>query len=392
MPGNVAILVLLGRYPVWSEAFLQRDVARLAANISRLRVAALARAESFSPQVYPLDVVFPPAIANCANPGAGCGEGHRRSVVFPPVAREVFSLTRHRREARWLLAFCRREGVGHIHAEFCDLPALMARAVARRAGISYSVGAHARDVFCCKYRLPSLLRDARFVTVCNAAAQNRLLELDALPPSRLHLVHHGLDAGQLPYRAPRERGKMLNLVFAGRFVAKKGGDMLLQAVADSAIRSRVRLRVIGAGPERGRWEDLARRLNLAPPELCWSETLSQDALRTVLADADAVVLPSCVAPDGDRDGIPNVMLEAMALGCPVVGTPVGGIPDVLTPETGWIANSATPAGVTAVLHEFLAAGLPTVAGRCAAARRVVERDFSPESATARRTQLFSEII
>lgn len=193
-------------------------------------------------------------------------------------------------------------------------------------------------------------------------------------------MHHGLPLEQFPFR-PLERrtnggGGVTppELLAAGRLVPKKGGLDLLAALQTPPLCDRRPvLTIIGDGPERGLLEreiakrGLASQVLLRPP--LPSPLFHQQFLRAAL-----FVAPYKPAPDGDADGIPNVVLEAFALGVPVVGTDAGGLPEVLTERTGF----STPHSQPAALARSIAAALEDRAAameRARAARALVESDF-----------------
>ena len=381
------ILLLLAEFPVWSEAFLHREIAALLDRDKRFRAAALRGTPSSHP---PLEIISGTSEPAAAAPG--------RPSKLPRPLRAMGSSLRHRAARRALTDYCHRNGVQHIHAEFCDLPAELARVVARRLGISYSVGAHARDVFCCKYNLANLLKEARFATVCNGAARDALLRNGSVEDRRCHLVHHGLPLDDWPFQHTRPPGRDLRLLWAGRMVPKKGLDLLLNALAlfgesHAAFGADATwsLSLFGEGCEALRLRRLAGSLRLEP-HLRWHSPRCASELREAFNQADALVLPACIAPDGDRDGIPNIALEAMASGLPVVATTTGGLRDIITPETAWVAESATAEGVADALDAFADPADGTREQRSLCARRRVEADFDLETTAAVRQRLFSQAL
>jgi glycosyltransferase involved in cell wall biosynthesis len=217
----------------------------------------------------------------------------------------------------------------HLHAHFLHSPAAIAFLARKVSGQPYSLSGHAKDIYT---TLPDNLRmrcrDAQFVTTCTAANRRHLIEEIGLPPSRVSLCRHGVDTHR--FRAPRSDAHAGRIVTAGRLVPKKGFDLLLRACAELG-RTGVgfQLRIIGSGPLRDELLALAEHEGIADRvELPGS--VSQFALAAELARAELFALAPVIMPDGDRDGIPNVLLEAMAAGLPVVASAVSGIPEVVT--------------------------------------------------------------
>lgn len=208
-------------------------------------------------------------------------------------------------------------------------------------------------------------RLATAVVTCNKAAEARLREVLGEPASaKVRLIHHGLDRSALPRR--KEEGDYL--LAAGRLEPKKGFDLLVRACAILKQRAVI----AGEGSEREALEKLIAAES-APVELRgW---VRHDELIALLAGAKAVVVPSVVDAEGDRDGIPNIVLEAMAVGVPVIATDAGGIAEAVKDgETGWLAAQATAKGLAAKVKEALSD--PRRADIIARAGALIEKDFS----------------
>lgn len=390
------ILILLAEYPVWSEAFLHRGIHSLCALDSRFRVAALRGESSVTAQTGSSSAAIPsnPTVDILTPTGASQAVGRSHPRLPRPLSTLATRL-RHSSALRPLLRHCEQHAVRHIHAEFCDLPAYLARAAAARLGITHSVGAHARDVFCCKYSLPNLLRDTRFVTVCNSAAEQELLRRSAVPRDRLHLIHHGLPLAEWPFTPDRKKHNEIRFLWAGRMVPKKGLDLLFRALAlwsDQAGSPPLwQLTMVGGGSEKPRLQALARSLGIVD-RITWRLPLSAAKLRDEFADADALVLPARIAGNGDRDGIPNVALEAMASGLAVIATPTGGLPDVARTDTAWMANSANVDALAEALNAFARSSSEEADARRQRAREQVENRFDLATTTDQRRNLFVQSL
>ena len=165
---------------------------------------------------------------------------------------------------------------------------------------------------------------------CTAAAH---AHLDALAPGRVALVYHGLDRrlfGPPATFGSRRDGAdpadPVRLLAVGRFQPKKGYLTLLEAVA--RVRAAVRLTVVGYGPLEAELRARAAALGLAD-RVRWTGALDQPAVRAHYRTSDVLVLASEIAPDGDRDGLPNVVVEALSQGLPVVATRAAAIPELV---------------------------------------------------------------
>ena len=221
----------------------------------------------------------------------------------------------------------------HLHAHFAHDPTMVALLTHLLTGIPYSFTAHARDLY--QVPKPALVaraeRATAVVTECTASVEYLAGLLPAASASRVRIIHNGLSLHEF---RPREHdgdgpGPPL-LLSVGRLVEKKGfGDLLAACRRLKDSGRPFRCHILGEGPERGRLAALLQELDLGDcVSLEGAHTRRQivDAYR----QADVFALTPFVTEDGDRDGIPTVLVEAMASGVPVVTTAVAGIPDLVT--------------------------------------------------------------
>src|SRR5437867_2395515 len=258
--------------------------------------------------------------------------------------------------------------VAGVHAYFAHLPAEVAAHAARRLNVPYGFNAHARDVRkVAQEELAERARQAACVVACN---------YDVVPDlagggSAVQFVSHGVDSQRFrPY--PFAPVQPFRLLAVGRLVEKKGFAQLIQAVAQLSMP--FRLRIIGDGPERQGLTEAIRAAHLTDRvELCASQTHAELPLE--YARAHVVVVPSIVDRSGDRDGLPNVVLEAMASGRPVVASNAGAISSaIVSGHSGFLVPPGNPIALTRLL-EWLG-GRPALwpqLGRNGRAR--VTRDF-----------------
>jgi glycosyltransferase involved in cell wall biosynthesis len=226
--------------------------------------------------------------------------------------------------------------VRHLHGHFAHGATTVTWLGSVITGIPFSFTGHAKDIYEPSLNpaglLPRKLRAAQFVVTCTEANRAHLLAL--APDARIHRVYHGLNADFAELlRGSGERvnaGPALRLLSIGRLVEKKGFDLLVDATAVLASRGvQVETRIVGedgdaAAGLRERIEGLGlgSRVTLVGP-------LGQAAIHAELERASLFCLPCRVLGSGDRDGIPNVLVEAMAAGVPVVTTDVSGIPELV---------------------------------------------------------------
>jgi glycosyltransferase involved in cell wall biosynthesis len=282
--------------------------------------------------------------------------------------------------------------VEHLHAHFATAPALVAMFASELSGTSYSFTAHARDIYV--DTRPELLRAQMerakaVVTICE---YNRryLRQISPLTHGKVHCIYNGLDMADFNFRWPRafDAGRPLILCVA-RLVEKKGLQNLIEAAA--SLRQRgldFQVEIIGDGPLRTALEGLATQLGLSGcVKLVGPQPI--ETVRLAYHRAAIFALPCLVSCDGDRDGIPTVLLEAMLSGLPVVSTFVAGIPELVdSPEVGVIVESGD-SGLLAMALESLLVD-PHRRDRIArCARTRAETHFSIEASCERLSALFN---
>jgi colanic acid/amylovoran biosynthesis glycosyltransferase len=279
------------------------------------------------------------------------------------------------------LLFARRlraAGVQHLHAHWASYPATLAWIIHRMTGLPYSVTGHAHDLYLPNPMLPRKVRESKFFATISEF--NRALLIQTCGPGALdkvRLVRCGLPLEEFPLRtAPRRaEGGLPTLLSIGRLVDYKGFDVLVRACA--RLRddgSPVACVVVGEGPERPALERLVRTLRL-DDLVRFEGALRQDEVRARLREADLFVLACVRGRDGQQDGIPIVLMEAMALGVPVISTNLSGIPElVVDRQTGLLAAPGDDAHLAAVIRRLLED--PMLAGTLAAGGRArVEKEF-----------------
>ena len=263
---------------------------------------------------------------------------------------------RGRRFGQALVLATELEGdVGRLHAHFLHTPTSVARYAAKLCGLPWSASAHAKDVWTTpEWEKREKLAECAWLTTCSRAAYDELARL--APPGRVALIYHGLDLGRFPPAPPAPAlrdgsrpDEPVRLLSIGRAVAKKGYDDLLDALALLPRGLAWRLVHVGGGPERKRLMRRAARLGIAE-RIEWRGALAQEDVLAALRDADLFVLASRIAKDGDRDGLPNVLMEAQSQGVACVATAVSGIPELIRDgETGLLAPPDDPAALAGAL-------------------------------------------
>ncbi len=244
-----------------------------------------------------------------------------------------------------------------LYAHFLHTPASVTRYAALMTGLPWSASAHAKDIWTTPdWEIREKLRAAEWVTTCTANGRDRLAAL-APSPERVALNYHGLDFTRFPAperaRPPHDGGapaQAVTLLSVGRAVEKKGYEDLLQALARLPKDLHWRLVHVGDGARREALRAQAVRLGLGA-RIDWRGALPQDQVLALYRSADLFVLASRIARDGDRDGLPNVLMEAQSQGLACLSTRVSAIPELIEDgDTGVL----TPPGDVAALAGALA--------------------------------------
>jgi glycosyltransferase involved in cell wall biosynthesis len=202
-------------------------------------------------------------------------------------------------------------------------------------------------------------------------------------------IYNGVDLREFPYQAPRERP--LVIVAVGRLVEKKGFGDLIDACALLAGRGRhFCCRIIGSGVLEAELQAQIDRLGLGRMVLL-TGPLPQPQVIQEMQNAAVLAAPCVIASDGDRDGLPNVIQEALALGTPVVSTDVTGIPEVvLDGETGLQVPQHAPPALASAIERLLGNSALRVQ-LASAGRRLIEAEFDIRRTTQRRRELFRTV-
>lgn len=248
--------------------------------------------------------------------------------------------------------------VGHLYAHFLHTPSSVARYAALITGRSWSASAHAKDIWTTpEWEKREKLADAAWAVTCTAVGSAHLAAL-APDRDRVGLLYHGLDLTDFPTPPPRpsrngsRADDPVTIVSIGRAVAKKGYDDLLAALAKLPSDLHWRFVHIGGGTLKDVLRDQARRLGV-DDRITWRGAQPRAAVLAALAEADLFVLASKIAGDGDRDGLPNVLMEAQAAGLATVATRVSAIPELIDDGvTGLLVPPADPAALAAALAEL----------------------------------------
>jgi glycosyltransferase involved in cell wall biosynthesis len=275
--------------------------------------------------------------------------------------------------------------IGHIHAHFLHTPASVARYTALLTGLGWTVSAHARDIWTTpKWEKRIKLAEAEWIVTCTEIARSHLAGLISRPHA-LWRCYHGLDLERFE-AAPRHTSwrdgsdprQPVLILSVGRAVAKKGYDDLLDALGLLPADLEWRFIHIGGGTLDGALRLQAERLGLSH-RIEWRGAMAQPAVLAAYREADLFVLASKVAKDGDRDGLPNVLIEAQSQRLACVSTDVSAIPELIEQNvTGLLVPPGNPIGLAEALERLIRD--PEERARLGAAgEHRVRRHFSMEA-------------
>lgn len=278
-------------------------------------------------------------------------------------------------------------GADHVHAEFAGHPATAAWIIHHRTGIPYSVSCRAHDIFRSQRLLAPKLGDAAVVrTVSNYARRFVLDHVRGLDPGRVEVIHSSVDLAAIPLMDPPPQAPF-HILYVGALQMRKGVDVLLRALAGLAVPDWCAT-LAGDGPERARLQALAHGLGLGG-RVRFLGKQGFDQISALYRQASVVVAPSVIGPKGRTEGIPNVMIEALAFRRPAISTAVSGIPElIIDGVTGYLVAPGSAEELGAALAAVHADPQAAWALACAG-RRHVEAEFDLARNAARQLALFA---
>ena len=314
-------------------------------------------------------------------------------VISAKVIRRRYGLPRHFFQAGYLADILSREPADHLHAHFASSPARVAMLAHWLSDIPYTFTAHAKDIYLSDSQVfRGKLEEARAVVTCTEYNRNFLLkQYGQLAANKVHCIYHGLDISQFKFHPPQVvENREPVILSVARLVEKKGLEDLLSAADILRSRGRVyQVEIIGSGPLREALKAQAKQLRLAD-RVRLLGAQAHDAVCLAYQRASIFVLPCVVASDGDRDGIPNVLLEAMASGVPVVSTPISGIPELIeSGKNGLLVPPHDPKSLADAIDSLLDSR-ELCEGLTRAARAKLEASFSLGASAERLLAIFDE--
>jgi glycosyltransferase involved in cell wall biosynthesis len=355
--------VVLKGWPRLSESFIAQELAALEARGFRLQLISLRRptdkATHPAHRMVRAPVLYVPEYLHEAplRLARAAWKARRRPGWRSAwrIFRADFARDRSRNRIRrfgqaLILAAEADPAIGLLYAHFLHTPASVARYAALLLGLDWAVSAHAKDIWTTPdWEIAEKLAASAGTVTCSAAAKARL---DALAPvgRPVILAYHGLDPARFPPPPATERvAGPVRILSVGRAVEKKGHGDLLQALALLPADLAWHLVHIGGGPLAATLRQQAVALGLAS-RVEWRGAQAQEAVLAAYRAADLFVLASRIAGDGDRDGLPNVLMEAQSQGLACLSTRVSAVPELI--DDGVTGLLVEPGDVSALAQSL----------------------------------------
>lgn len=287
-------------------------------------------------------------------------------------------------------------GTRALYAHFLHTPSSVARYAAVMLGLPWAFSAHAKDIWTSpewekREKLNSATRGAAFGSTCTAYGVDHLRGL-ADQPDRINLIYHGLDLSRFPPPPDRPRdpgGAEVRLLSVGRLVEKKGFDRLIEALALLPADLRWSWTHMGGGEMRAALAAQADRLGITD-RITWRGASDQPEVIAAMRAADIFVLPSRIASDGDRDGLPNVLMEAASQKLPIISTRVAAIPEFIEDGISGVLSADEPQALASAIAA-LASDPPRGLALAEAAHRRLVSGFTMAPGIARLNRLLNDL-
>jgi len=364
------VLFIVNRLFEWSQNFITRELAEMHEQGAQMLIATRSIAErkdltEREERLRKLAILLPEVPFWPWHLLRHVRVALRFRSGYGQAWRAVFSLKHHTVSKRFRSVICLFRAtaiaeqvvamkVNLIHAHFLTAPGDTAVHLSKITGIPYGGTAHAMDIYTDNSGLMGKIANAAYLSTCTAANEQYLKSLPGVDPKKITKLYHGIEIE--PVAFTKEPHQPFTFMAVGRLVNKKGFQFLIEACAilrDKGLAHQ--LVFIGNGPLEEALKTQVANLGLAS-QIHFRGMVPPNEMGAVYRQADVLVAPSIIDPSGDRDGLPNVCLEAMCHGMPIVGTNVSGIPEgVVDGVNGWLV----PPGNVELLAAAMAEAIST---------------------------------
>ncbi|MGG7579722.1 glycosyltransferase family 4 protein [Rhizobium sp. Nf11,1] len=407
MPPRRKILVVLKGYPRLSETFIAQELLGLERAGFDLTLISMRRPtdkkrhpvhdEIKAPVVYLPEYLHEEPIRVLKGLAAAYGKPRFKALIkrfFADLKRDL-SRNRFRRLGQALvLAREWPDGGEWLHAHFIHTPASVTEYTSILTGTPWTCSAHAKDIWTSPdWELKEKLKSARWTVTCTRTGYEHMRMLTSRKQA-IHLSYHGLDLARFGHfsgahseRTGNDPADPAFILSVGRAVEKKGYDVLLRALALLPADLHWRMEHIGGGDELARLKALAAELGLSG-RIVWKGAMAQEDVLDHYRRADLFALACRIAANGDRDGLPNVLVEASSQRLVCISTTVSGVPELLTDgENGLVVPPENPALLASALEAVIRD--PALRQRLGdTAERRVREDFDYHSSIRQLAGLF----
>lgn len=365
-PPARTIGVVVKGYPRLSETFIAQELLGLEARGLRLQIISLRH--PYDPTTHPIhdEITAPVAylpeylwreplrvLRAWWGVRRRAGYGAARAKCWRDLRRDLTPNRIRRFGQACVLAHESGPELGFLYAHFLHTPASVARYAAAMLEVPFAVSAHAKDIWTIPaWEKREKLHDMSWLTTCTASGADHLRSLAGGHETKIHLNYHGLDLERFPPHDTHRESDVVALASVGRLVEKKGYGDLLDALALLPSDLPWRLTHIGGGPLAETLAAQAERLGLTN-KIEWRGRQPQSQVQELLRHADIFILASKIASDGDRDGLPNVLMEAQSQSVPCIATSVSAIPELIDDgATGRLVPPSDPTALAAAIAEL----------------------------------------
>lgn len=364
---------VLKMYPRFSETFIVSEI--LAREARGEKVVIFSMRPCSDTRFHPELARVQAPVIQVPRPSSASGLWQ---MLTPEAGPHLAELLRHRpddaAQAVRVATMAREHGVTHLHAHFATMAATVARLAGLVADLPYSFTAHAKDIFhesVVEEDLQEKFADAHHAVTISRYNLEHLRARFPESAERMRLVYNGLELARFPFVPQRDQD--LRLLSVGRLVEKKGFPLLIESVR--RLRERglaVTAEIAGDGPLREELQEQIDRAGLNDAVTLLGP-LTQSEVRDLLGTRRLFVAPFVIGEDGNADGLPTVLLEAMARGIPCVAADVTAVGEVIiTGKTGWLVPTGDVDKLTDAIEEALGADTTELAHN---ARALVEETF-----------------
>lgn len=399
------VAVVVSRFPLVTETFIVREIDEMERQGQPVVLASLLRerpevvhraARPWIDRLLHAPLLSPPVVASnlraaARDPARYLSTAVRALRIAAPSWNFLIRTAALLPTSVHLAERLRELDVRHVHAHFATHPTTVALVCEGLGVASFSFTAHAHDLFVRQTTLGEKTRRAAFVRVISAFNREFLAERFDGAREKTRVIHMGIDPDRHEPAAAADPDSPPTVLCVAALKPYKGVPVLLEACALLRSRGReLRCRIVGDGPDRVGIEDRIEALGIGDiVELLGART--EDEVARLLAEADVCALPSVVGPDGQMDGIPVFLMEAMAARKPVVASDLSGIPELVEDgETGLLVPPGDPHALADALGRALADD--GLARRLAVrGRERIEREFRLEACAARLVETIDRV-